>query len=173
MESLPKTNSKSTWKWMARDNGSSCSTLGREAGFRGFPTINNSPIMVDWDNEFPSSESPFLGGPPIFRGYLSFREGRILHFFATNNSNLASSFCLDQTYQSRFMSLLMNGPIISSYQLLIISSAISNNTQLNTFIFQISVQPDNHPPEMLQLQVFWKVDFPKSMPLYIDKYIYM
>ena len=63
-----------------------------------------------------------------------------------------------QTCQSRFMSLLMNGPIISSYQLLIISSTISNNTQLNTLILQISVQPDNHPPEMLHLQVFWKVD---------------
>ena len=42
----------------------------------------------------------------------------------------------------------------------IIISAISNNTQLNTFIFLILVQPDNHPPEMLHLQInFWKVDF--------------
>lgn len=83
---------------------------------------------------------------------------RIPAGFATNNSNLASSFCLDQTYQSRFHISVDEWPyykLISS----IIVSAISNNTHLTTFIFQNSVQPDNHPPERLHLQIFWKVDF--------------
>ena len=63
-------------------------------------------------------------------------------------------FVLSKHVTVDFMSLLMNGPIISlilssSFRLLRLSicSAISNYTQLTTFLFQNSVQPDNHPPE--------------------------